>query len=66
MFVSFLYIVSNPAINTPEADIIISGGAIIASNVGNVPFDPRALNIFSKKYSIKHVNIPRPNFVPKL
>ena len=52
--------------NTPAAAMIISGGAIIASSGGNVPFDPSALNIFSKKYNTKHVRIPIANFVPKL
>ena len=61
-----LYIVSKLAINTPDADIIISGGAIIANNVGNVPFEPNALNIFNRKYNTKHVNMPRLNFFPKL
>ena len=60
------YIVSNPEINTPAAAMIISGGAIIASNGGNVPFAPSALNIFNRKYRTKQVRIPMPNFVPKL
>ena len=58
--------VSKLAINTPDADIIIRGGAIMANNVGNVPFAPKTLNMFNRKYNTKHVNIPRLNLSPKL
>ena len=64
--IPFFYIVSNPAINTPAAAMIINGGAIIASNGGSVPFAPSALKIFNKKYKTKQVRIPMANFVPKL
>ena len=60
------YIVSKLAINAPAPAIIISCGATIASNGGSTPVEPRALNIFVKKYTAKHVIIPMPNFKPKL
>ena len=38
----------------------------MANDGGNVPFEPKALKIFNKKYNTKHVNIPMPNFKLKL
>ena len=46
--------------------MIIIGGAITASKGGNVPFAPSVVNMFVRKYKIKQVKIPMPNFVPKL
>ena len=51
---------------TPDAAIIINGGAMIANNGGTTPVEPKALNIFTKKYTAKQVKIPKPNFNPKL
>lgn len=58
--------VSKPAINTPAAAMIISGGAPVANMGGNAPVAPSALNIFVKKYTAKHVITPMLNFTPKL
>ena len=46
--------------------MIINGGAMMDSAGGRVPVDPSALNIFIKKYTAKHVIIPKLNFIPKL
>ena len=51
---------------TPDAAIIINGGAIVASKAGTTPVEPSALNILIKKYTAKHVNMPNPNLIPKL
>ena len=60
------YIVSKLVINTHAPAIMIICGAIIATNGGNVPVFPSALNKLTIKYNAKHVNIPRLNLIPKL
>ena len=50
----------------PAPAMIINGGAIIDNAGGNVPVEPNALNIFIKKYTAKHVMMPKLNFMPKL
>ena len=57
---------SKCSINAPAAAIIIIGGAMIANIGGNAPVAPNALNVFIRKYSKKHVIIPKLNFKPKL
>ena len=58
--------VSKLVMNTPDAAIIINGGATIANSGGTTPVEPSALNIFTKNYNAKQVKIPMPNFTPKL
>ena len=62
----FVYIVSKLVMNMPAPAIIINGGAIIESIGGRVPVVPKALNKLIKKYTAKHVIIPRLNLMPKL
>lgn len=61
-----VYIVSKLVMNIPAPAIIINGGAIIDSIGGNAPVAPMALNMFTRKYTAKHVMIPRLNLIPKL
>ena len=58
--------VSKLVINIPAPAIIINGGAMIDSIGGRVPVAPKALNMFTKKYTAKHVIMPRLNLMPKL
>lgn len=60
------YIVSKLVMKMPAPAIIIRGGAIMANSGGNTPVAPRALNIFVKKYTAKHVIMPMLNLMPKL
>ncbi len=64
--VSVNQIASKLFMNMPAPAIMISGGAIIDNIGGNVPVAPNALNIFIRKYTAKHVIMPRLNFMPKL
>lgn len=68
MLMTFVYdyMVSKLLINIPAPAMIINGGAMMDSAGGRVPVDPSALNIFIKKYTAKHVMIPKLNFIPKL
>ena len=50
----------------PAPAIMISGGAMIDKTGGNVPVAPNALNMFIRKYTAKHVTIPKLNLIPKL